>query len=245
MSKTKQKSEVRELNVAKDDFVFMVAHELRSPVTAMRYLVELFAEDHRVHHCDITHDYLSKMQEASNRMAKLVDDLLEVSRSETGRLKINVEPLSIAQSVYAILEESTCAATERNIEVRYIEDRDLPLVMADSHKLKEILDNLISNAIKYNKDNGSLVVGHQVDVERQQLVTWVADTGIGMDQEEMENIFTKFWRSDDPSVRAQIGTGLGMYIVKQLVERMNGEMEIETAKGQGTKVSFSLPIYQQ
>ncbi len=244
MSPTKQKTINRELDVVKDEFVFMVAHELRSPVTAMRYLVEMFAEDHRIHHCEVTADYIKKMQEASNRLIQLVDDLLEVSRSETGRLKIETKSVSIAKNIYAILQEAAGVATERGIEMRYLEDRDLPLVLADEHKLNEILSNLISNAVKYNHDGGSIVVGHRLNLETEELVTWVADTGIGMDEEDLEHVFGKFWRSDNPEVRAHGGTGLGLYIVRQLVERMGGEVELESEKGRGTKISFSLPIFR-
>jgi len=237
-------TERRQLDVLKDEFAFVAAHELRSPVTAMRLLVELFNEDHRVQHCDISRDYLEKMNEASKRLIQLVDDLLEVSRSETGRMKIDAKPLDVAQSVYAMLEESASAALERGVEMRYLENRGLPCVLADEHKLHEILSNLLSNSIKYNKEGGSIVVGHRLDREQGKLVTWVADTGIGMDEEELTHIFHKFWRSGDVEVRAQGGTGLGLYIVKQLVERMGGEITVESEKGRGCKISFSLPIIE-
>jgi signal transduction histidine kinase len=120
------------------------------------------------------------------------------------------------------------------------EDGSVPVVMSDPAKLREVITNLVSNSTKYNVPGGKVTVSHEV--RNNHLYTSVADTGIGIKREEKANLFKKFWRSEDLSVRSQPGTGLGLFIVRELVERMGGRVEIESEEGKGTTVSFSLPL---
>jgi two-component system sensor histidine kinase VicK len=232
----------KRLDQLRNEFVFIAAHEFRNPVTALRLLLDMFKTDKRIKHDPIEKGYLSRMEEATHRLIHLVDDLLEVSRSEAGRLRIEVRPCDIREHVKSIVKEIQSEALLKEVMIVYKPDGKLPQVMADSSKLKEVLSNLISNAVKYNIAGGSVVVEHEIDRDRDLLKTSIVDTGIGMNEDDLEKVFTKFWRSEDLAVRAQAGTGLGLFIVKELVERMGGEVSVESTKGKGSKFSFSLPI---
>ncbi|MEA3249361.1 MAG: PAS domain-containing sensor histidine kinase [Patescibacteria group bacterium] len=235
-------SDRKRLDQLRNEFVFIAAHEFRNPVTALRLLLDMFKTDKRIKHDPIEKGYLSRMEEATQRLIHLVDDLLEVSRSEAGRLRIEVKPCDVREHVKSIVKELQSEALLKEVMIVYKPDGRLPQILADSSKLKEVLSNLISNAVKYNIAGGSVMIEHDVDRNTQVLTTHIIDTGIGMNTEDLEKVFTKFWRSEDLAVRAQAGTGLGLFIVKELIERMGGEVSVESEKGKGSNFSFSLPI---
>lgn len=230
----------KRLERLKNEFVFVAAHELRNPVTAIKFLLDIIFDDKRLKIDPVLRGYLQKMQEADDRLVQLVDDLLEVSRSESGRLKIKVEQQDIKGLMEVILEELKPSAVSKEVEMRYDPPADLPFVLADGSKLKEIVSNLVSNAIKYNVIGGSVTIEHEVIGDR--LMTRVTDTGIGISNDDLARLFRKFWRSEDVAVRAQSGTGLGLFIVKELVERMGGNVSASSEHGKGSTFSFSLPI---
>lgn len=230
----------KRLDRLKNEFVFVAAHELRNPVTAIRLLLDIIFDDKRFKVDPILRGYLQKMQEANDRLIQLVDDLLEVSRSESGRLKIKVEQKDVKDLMDTILEELRPSAVSKEIELKYEPPKDLPLVLADGPKLKEIISNLVSNAIKYNVSGGSVTIEHEILDDR--LMTRVVDTGIGISDEDLARLFQKFWRSEDVAVRAQSGTGLGLFIVKELVERMGGAISASSEHEKGSTFSFSLPL---
>ncbi|MFC1702909.1 ATP-binding protein [Patescibacteria group bacterium] len=230
----------KRLDRLKNEFVFVAAHELRNPVTAIRLLLDIIFDDKRFKVDPILRGYLQKMQEANDRLIQLVDDLLEVSRSESGRLKIKVEHTDVKGLMDMILEELRPSAVSKEIELKYEPPKDMPPVLADGSKLKEIISNLVSNAIKYNVSGGSVIIEHEILDNR--LLTRVIDTGIGISDEDLARLFQKFWRSEDVAVRAQSGTGLGLFIVKELVERMGGTISASSEHGKGSTFNFSLPL---
>lgn len=230
----------KRLDRLKNEFVFVAAHELRNPVTAIRLLLNMVFEDKRVTLDPTLRGYLLKIQEADERLLQLVDDLLEVSRSESGRLKILVSPQDMTELVRTIFSEIRPNALTRDVSLRHIPLTPMPAVLADPSKLKEIIANLVTNGVKYNVAGGSVTIEHEV--RGGMLLTHVADTGIGISEKDQERLFEKFWRSEDMAVRAQSGTGLGLFIVKELVERMGGSLDVTSKPGRGTTFTFTLPL---
>jgi len=230
----------KRLDRLKNEFVFVAAHELRNPVTAIRLLLNMVFEDKRLTLDPVIRGYLLKLQEADERLLTLVDDLLEVSRSESGRLKITVSPQDITEHVKAIFSEMRPTALTKDVQLRHIPLTPMQPVMADPSKLKEIIANLVSNGVKYNVAGGSVTVEYAI--RGGMLVTHIADTGIGISEKDQERLFQKFWRSEDMAVRAQSGTGLGLFIVKELVERMGGLLDVTSRVGRGTTFTFTLPL---
>lgn len=224
----------------KNEFVYVAAHELRHPATSIKFLLDLVFDDKRITLDPVLRDYLRKVQEADDRLLQLVEDLLEVSKSETGQLTIAVTPQDMEKQVQGVMNELRPTALGRDVIISYETLPRMPQVMADQNKLREILSNVIGNAIKYNVAGGTVIVMHEL--KDGMLVTTVADTGIGISEEDEKRLFGKFWRSDDVAVRAQSGTGLGLFIVKELVERMGGRIWAESVKGKGSAFTFTLPI---
>ncbi len=230
----------KRLDRLKNEFVFVAAHELRNPVTAIRLLLNMMFEDKRATIDQTLRGYLLKIQEADDRLIQLVDDLLEVSRSESGRLKIQVSEQDMTALVRTIFNEIRPNALTRDVSLRHIPLQPMPAVMADPSKLKEVIANLVTNGVKYNVAGGSVTIEHEV--RGGMLLTHVADTGIGISEKDQERLFEKFWRSEDMAVRAQSGTGLGLFIVKELVERMGGTLDVTSKVGRGTTFTFTLPL---
>lgn len=224
----------------KDEFVYVAAHELRNPVAAIRSLLNVMFDDKRLTIDPLLRDYLLKLQEADDRLLQLVDELLEVARTEAGRLQVALSPQDVGKHVKGVYAEIQPTALAKEVELQYSAPAQSVRVLADATKLNEILANLVMNAVKYNVVGGKVTVGHEV--RGNLLVTTVTDTGIGISTEDLPNLFVKFWRSEDMAVREQAGTGLGLFIVKQLVERMGGTIEVRSTHGKGSAFSFTLPL---
>ncbi len=227
----------------KDEFVYVAAHELRNPVAAIRTILNVIFDDKRFTIDPLLREYLLKLQEADDRLLQLVDELLEVARTEAGRLTVALSPQDVAEHVKSVFAEIRPAALAKEVELVYDPPPQRPYVLADASKLNEILANLVINAVKYNVVGGKVTVAHEM--KGDMLLTTVTDTGIGISPEDLPNLFVKFWRSEDMAVREQSGTGLGLFIVKQLVERMGGTIEVRSSHGKGSTFAFTLPVARE
>jgi signal transduction histidine kinase len=181
------------------------------------------------------------------RMSTLVGDLLEISRIETGRLKLDIKPLSIGEVI-----EETLRTTQRQIEEKQQKleisvPKDLPRVMGDRARLIQVMTNLISNAYKYTPNGGQIFIraGPRANGSLNFVTCEVKDTGVGISEEDQAKLFTKFFRSGDPAVREVPGTGLGLSITKSLIELHGGEIWVESQPGQGSTFAFSVPVAPQ
>jgi len=177
---------------------------------------------------------------ANDRLIQLVNDLLEIARSEAGRLKIAVSPCDVRESIAAILTEVRPLADQRKIVLTYRELEGLPQIMADPGRVKEVIMNLVSNAIKYNREGGSVEVYHEVAGRR--VIIHVEDTGMGISEAEQKRVFEKFFRSESAKVGEIEGTGLGLFITKEIVEKMGGEVWFISEEGKGSRFSVGFLV---
>ncbi len=229
---------VRRANDAKTEFVSIVTHELRLPMTAIKGYTDmvLLSPDVNEKHAS----YLQIVRNNVDRMSVLVSDLSDISRIESGRLKIEIED---TVDIREALEDSIAGMRgeidrrEHNIVIDIPDD--MSTVRVDSRRLQQIFTNLVSNAYKYTPDGGTITISAEVDGDYALIA--VMDTGIGMTPEELDNLYTKFWRADQLHVREQPGTGLGLAIAKNIIEMHGGEMDVSSEKGVGTTFSFTLP----
>jgi signal transduction histidine kinase len=229
---------VRHANTAKTEFISTVTHELRIPMTSIKGYSEMLGLMGQL--SEQQKGFLTIIRNNIERMSVLVSDLSDIARIESGRLKLEVvEGVKLAQVVNDLLPSMRAEIEQRQHTVHVDIPTELPAVRADPLRLAQILTNLISNAYKYTPNGGTITIraqrdGHQVHCE-------VADTGVGMTPEEVGRLFTKFWRADDPHVREQPGTGLGLTIAKNLIELQGGQLAVNSRKGLGTTFSFTLP----
>lgn len=230
---------LKRLQELKNEFTFIAAHELRTPVTAIRGYISMIREGSAGEIPETARKYLNTVWEANERLVRLVNDILEIARSEAGRIKIEVFAVDIRESVKSVFQEVRPIADEKKIALSYERPADLALVLADTMRLKEIIVNLVSNAIKYNREGGGVRISHEF--EPGFVLTHVEDNGIGISQEDQKRMFEKFFRADSARVQRITGTGLGLFITKELVEKMGGAIWLKSEEGKGSRFSFKLP----
>ncbi|HIP87230.1 MAG TPA: GAF domain-containing protein [Anaerolineales bacterium] len=232
--------QVRQANLAKSEFVSLVAHELRTPMTSIRGYADMLLKEMVGPLNDQQKQFLQTIRSNVERMRILVSDLQDISRIETGRLRLEIQPTSLADALREALRtvQGQIEAKGQHLSIQV--PGDLPTVQADPSRLAQVMTNLLSNAHKYTPEGGQIEVRAWTDGRFVRCA--VSDTGIGISPEDQERLFTKFFRADNPIVRDQPGTGLGLCIVKNLVELQGGEIEVESAVGEGTTFTFSIPI---
>jgi len=228
-------SKEREIDEVKSALISTVSHELRTPLT----LIHGFAELLVLRDMPVERQRSSAVEilDASRRLARLIDDLLSVSRMESGRLVLDPRPLDLASVVERILSPFRAMAAKHTLRTKL--PGSLPVVWGDPDKVEQILTNLVGNAIKYSPGGGEVLV--TVDQDGDSVQVSVRDQGIGMSPRDMGQLFEKFYRVDREEVRRAGGTGLGLYITKRLVEMHGGRLWAESWPGVGSVFRFTLP----
>ncbi|MCK5061632.1 sensor histidine kinase [Candidatus Parcubacteria bacterium] len=222
----------------RDEFVFISAHELRTPVTATKGYLSMLLDGSFGKVPKKFVDPLKIVYTANERLVQLVHDLLEIARTEAGKMKIAIKSVGMAENIKQVINELKSLQDEKGIIVNYQEADNDYQVQADPDKLKEVLINIIGNAIKYTTKGGDINISHEV--RDAYLITHIKDQGIGMSKEETSKLFSKFYRAQNEDTAKIEGTGLGLFICKEIVERMNGEIWVESEKGKGSTFSFRL-----
>ena len=228
----------REIDRMKTDFVSSVSHELRTPLTSIKAYTGTILRDPNMPE-NTKREFLLTIDEESDRLAKLIEQLLEISRLEAGTVRIATEPVDIAAVTSKALPELQPLADKKNIHLKTDIDTDLPRLRADPAKIESLITNLIDNAIKFTPEQGKVSLSAQCCDE--QLVIRVSDTGMGIPKEDLPKIFDRFYRVHRPGKQIK-GTGLGLAIVQQIVAMHNGRIEVESLPGQGTTFTVFLPL---
>ena len=232
---------VQAANNAKTEFVSFVSHELKQPMTSIKGYADLLFKGTAGELNEMQRSFLEVIRSNVARMDALVQDLLDISRIEAGRLKLEIRPVKIEEAVEEAvrLVRRQVEAKKQVLEVQI--PAPLPLVTADRNRLIQVLTNLLSNAYKYTPEGGRIRVAAELEDGRFVRCS-VSDTGIGMTPEEQERLFTKYFRSQNPAVRSVPGTGLGLVITKSLVELQGGEIWVESEPGKGSTFTFTVPV---
>ncbi|MEO6457925.1 MAG: ATP-binding protein [Chloroflexia bacterium] len=238
IKETAETTALRETNRLKDEFVSMVSHELRTPLASIKgYSRTLLAPDGNWD--DATRDeFLTIISEESDKLADLVENLLEMSRIEAGRLPINAEPILLKRFCKEVVDR-VCNHYP-DMEFKCDLDDPLPMVMADPRRVEQVLVNLLQNAAKYS---GAQIICVNGSYDGGALVTIsVEDSGAGIGAEHLPHLFDKFFRVEAGQGHKEVGTGLGLTIVKALVEAQGGKVWVKSAPGEGTTFFFTLPV---
>jgi len=233
-------SKERELEEMKLDFVSMAAHELRTPITSARGYLSFLQNEVGEKLSEEQKSYLDKAFIASSQLASLVDNLLAVSRIEQGAVKLQVASCDWIKTVKDCVSNFQPLAKEKKIKLSNLSPEKLPLVLVDQFRISEVLSNLLANALNYTKAGGSVSV--EAEVENDEVITHIKDTGIGIPEEALPKLFTKFFRVSGILEQGSKGTGLGLYISKAIVEMHHGRIWVESKLGEGSTFSFSIPL---
>ena len=230
--------EVERLNELKSKFVSEVAHELRTPLTSIQgYADTLIRLRNRMDE-EKKQECLRTISDESTRLTRLINDLLDLSRIESGRIELDRSPVDMAPVAREAIQAAQSRTEDKNIRIDLILPAVLPQVMADRDAIRRVFDNLIGNAMKFTPVRGLVTV--TLSSRRTHVHVIIADTGIGIPDHEIEHIFEPFFRVNTSGARTT-GTGLGLPIVKSIVEEHGGEVSASSTPGQGSVLTFTLP----
>ncbi len=232
-------TELRRLERVRRDFVANVSHELKTPLTAIQGFAETLlggALEDRANN----QRFVTIIRDHAIRLARLTDDLLMLSKIEAGKLEFDFRPVALAEFVEPCLETARLRVESKGISLEVDFPPNFPPIRGDAHRLREVLQNLLDNAVQYTPAGGHIRL---TAVSRNgAAVITVADTGIGIPQADQEKIFERFYRVDAARSREAGGTGLGLAIAKHIVEAHGGRLWVESAVAQGSKFHFSIPL---
>jgi signal transduction histidine kinase len=231
---------VQQANDAKSQFVSVVSHEMKTPMTSIRGYADLIRRGMVGPITDQQTEFLDIVLDNVDRMAALVSDLTDISRIETGRLRVNLAEVAIPPYLEEVVTSLRPQLDAKGQGLDVLVPDDLPKVQTDPTRLVQILTNLASNAVKYTPEGGQIFVTASRDNGFLRIA--VQDTGIGMSQADQARLFTQFFRSDNPAVREQPGWGLGLSVTQSLVELLGGKIGVESDLGQGSTFWFTLPL---
>lgn len=233
-------TERKRIEDMKTEFVSIVSHEFRTPLTSIKGYVDLILEGDTGEINETQREFLGIAHDETNRLAALVTDLLDVSRIEAGRIKLETEPLAIGEIISAAITSLQPQATEKAVNVTaHLSDESLQ-VKGDRDRTNRIILNLLSNAIKYNRQGGQ--INMVVSRDKGMVQIDVVDTGIGISEADTPMLFTKFYKAGATAAVSAGGTGLGLFIAKSLVELQGGKIWVKSEEGKGSTFSFTLPV---
>jgi two-component system phosphate regulon sensor histidine kinase PhoR len=229
-------SDVRRVEQVRRDFVANVSHELRTPLASIKSVIETLAggalEDEAA-----ARDFLSRADTEVDRLVQIVEELLELSRIESGELPMAQEPVEMASVVADAVERLRPQAEKQGLSLSVDVAADLPPIIGDAERLARVVVNLLQNAVKFTPAGGSVQVSARL--AESDVTVKVSDTGVGIAPEDLPRIFERFYKSD--RARASGGTGLGLAVVKHIVEAHGGTVSVESEPGRGSTFSFSIP----
>jgi signal transduction histidine kinase len=241
--------EVQRANVAKSDFVSLVAHELKNPMTSIKGYTELLATGAVGEVNEMQASFLNTIRSNTERMSTLVSDLNDNSKIEAGRLRLDFGSVQLAELLDEIIQSTRRQIDEKKQTVQSELPEHLPPVWCDRTRLGQILINLVSNANKYTPEGGLLLIGAEASANHwdpagagRVVHVWLRDNGIGISPEDQQKMFQKFFRSEDPKAREVPGAGLGLNITRSLVEMQGGRIWFESQHRQGTTFHFTIPV---
>jgi len=225
------------------DAVSIIAHHLKNPIAIIKgYIESLLSGD-----CgDINpeqKEYLNDALTNVKEMRKTINDLIDISRIEEGGYKLNFKPVSLEEIIFQVLSDFFHWAKASNCKIVFKKQKKLPQVLADPQKIKYVIENIISNAIKYNLYHGVIEVSVALKQTKKEILFSCKDNGIGIPEEDSKKVFTKFYRSEKALEVDPSGSGLGLYVNKAVIELSGGKIWFSKNKnGKGMTFYFSLPI---
>ncbi len=232
-------TEIRKLENIRRDFVANVSHELRTPLTSILGFIETLTSESKMNP-EHSQRFLKLIEEDAKRLNRLIGDLLELSTIESRETVLKCEPVDLADEIKNAAESLEPSWKQKKLTLRHKLPASLPKIQADRDQIKQVLLNLLDNAIKFNRLGGEILI--EVAKSNSELTVTVRDTGDGIPAELIPRVFERFFRVDKARSRELGGTGLGLAIVKHIIEAHGGKVSCSSEPGRGTSFSFTLPL---
>ena len=227
----------------KTEFVSISAHQLRTPLSAVKWTLKMILDGDLGKISEEQHEFLLKTYKSNERMIRLVNDLLNVTRIEEGRFLYNVKSQNIIKIAQEVINSCSVLAKRKKIALKFQEPKSkIPKVKIDTEKINIVIQNLIDNAIRYTKNNGKINISVKYLKDQKNILVSVKDTGIGIPKNQEKRIFKRFFRGVEAIKMETMGTGLGLFIAKNIVEAHGGKIWFESVENKGTTFYFTIPI---
>ena len=229
-----------EIDKMKSDFISLASHQLRTPLSAIKTYTHMLLDGFMGPLTKPQIKSLKTIVSASNRMNETISTLLNITRIESGSIIVAKKPISIDQLIEEVINEHHLTALDKNIKINFSRPTAKIKLISDGVVLKEIFSNLLSNAIKYTPSGGGVIIS--IKTSGSRIIVSTKDSGVGIPIESQANVFTKFFRADNVIKQETSGTGLGLYLVKGLVEELGGEVWFKSNVKEGSTFFVSLPL---
>lgn len=233
-------TELKKIELIKSQFVSMVSHELKAPIAAVYGFLKLMIDENIKLNEEQKKDYIQRSMVRLDGLLKMVNDLLDISRMELKTVRREIRKICLTEIIKNILDLFQVEIQKSNISVNFNYQQNSFCIDADADEITRLFTNLISNAIKYNRPSGSIMIS--INQKGNFLLTEIKDTGIGMKEEEKKKLFSEFFRAKNEFTKNISGTGLGLSIVKRIVDSYSGKIEVESEYGIGTTFRIYLPL---
>lgn len=232
-------TELKKVELIKSQFVSMVAHELKTPIAAVMGFIKIILDDSLGIPREQVNDFLTRSYGRLKGLLEMVNDLLDISRMELKTKQRELAPLNVEEIIKSTVDFLELDLKKKGLVVNFEAEPNLPSLVADQNQINRLFTNMLSNAIKYNKDNGRIDI--KIWKDKHYLIAKISDTGIGIAGQDKDKLFQEFFRIKNERTRGISGTGLGLSIVKKIVETYAGKIEVESKLGEGTAFTIYLP----
>ena len=248
---TKNEEELRlenerllEVDKVKTEFISVIAHQLRTPLAATKWVLSLLIDEYSKNLTSEQRDLVKKGYDSNERMINLINDMLEVTRIESGKVQYSLTLVHIEDLINSLLSDFVGLASTRQINLSFEKpSTQLPYINVAPEKIRGAIQNLIENALIYTKNGGLVIL--RATLENNMIKVSIEDNGIGIPEHQQVNIFNKFFRADNAAKMQTDGSGLGLFISKDAIEKHGGQIGFESVVGKGTTFYFTLPVAKE
>jgi signal transduction histidine kinase len=230
--------ELNNYRTNRSEFLANISHELRTPTSYLKGYAQLLRK-HQYKNKEELESYSSIIESEADRLAKLIQDLFELSKMEEGHLELYLQHVDLEEIIEQSVKKVMLKAKEKNLDLSYNIEDELPLIFSDGSRIEQVLFNMLENAVNYT-EKGSIYISAWL--EKEHVCILIQDTGIGIPEDELPFIFDRFHRVEKSRSRKMGGTGLGLSIVSEIIKLLKGSIEVQSKSGNGTSFLISLPL---
>jgi len=238
-----KKEEIKKMEDRRSGFISIISHQLRTPLSVVKGYLESLAEGD-VGQLDSTQqEYVDDALKINKETIKMANDYLDAARLDATAIDVKPEPVDLLVVVKEAVEKLQILSRAYNCELKFVEPgQKIPIVTADKIKIKQVIENIIANALKYTSGKGSATISLEAQDNKVSFIC--QDTGIGIPADQMDDLFTKFFRAKNVIHKDTKGSGLGLFFAKSIIEALDGEIDVQSEENKGTKVTFKLPVHK-